>query len=141
MTLLDGQMGLFDTPPPRPARPARPTQAQAEAARDAGMAQSAATAGADWAAQATDLLRQFLVAHEFFHVDAYWPWAMDRGLDVGPSPRAFGQVVRGAAKHGWMTRTDIALPSVRSRMSPKPVWRSGLYRGPLAHTYRGVSIP
>ena len=138
MTTVEGQRALFREPSPAPQHP---TRAEAEAKRDAGMAQSAATAGAEWAAQASGLLRAFLEAHEYFHVDAYWPWACDRGLEIGPSPRAFGQVVRGASKAGWMTRTDVALPSVRSRMSPKPVWRSLLYSGQRTGAYQGVRIP
>lgn len=136
MTLVEGQMALFGEPTPAPHHP---TRAEAEAKRDAGMAQSAATAGGEWAAQASGLLRAFLEAHEYFHVDAYWPWACDRGLKTEHVAQAF-QVVRGASKAGWMTRTDISRPSVRSRMSPKPVWRSLLYSGPRTGTYQGVRI-
>lgn len=115
-------------------------QAAAER-RDAGMDRAATTAGPSWAAMAYEWLRTYLRQHQFFHVDEFWDWSLSRGMDMGPSPRGFGAVIQRAARDGLMTKTRISMPSVRSNLSPKPVWRSATYRGVRNNIFRGERIP
>lgn len=41
-----------------------------------------------------------------------------------PNARALGPVMRKAAKDGFIRKTDRGRPSVRSHLSPKPIWAS-----------------
>lgn len=139
---MNGQLALFDPPAAVEApRAPVPTEQRAQAGQDRGMARSAQHAGDGWAADAAVMLEAYLALHEFFHVDEFWSWALDRGFTEGPSPRAIGTVIRRAGASGQMTRTRCTAPSVRSHLSHKPVWRSGLYAGRRTNTFRGDLIP
>ena len=109
--------------------------------RDAGMARAAEHAGTPWATLAYGWLQAFAQHHEFFHVDEFWDWSLPRGMTEGPSPRAFGAVIQRAAKAGLISKTRVSAPSVRSNLSPKPVWRSDAFHGTRSDAFRGEPIP
>lgn len=138
---LDGQLALFDPPaaPPASERP-RPSADTADTGRRAGQARAEAHAGPAWCDTAALALVRYLREHEFFHVDEFWTWAADRGLDEGPSPRALGPIIQREARAGRITRTRCTAPSVRSHNAHKPVWRSELYQGRRTHLFRGEPI-
>jgi len=109
--------------------------------RDDGIARAAGSAGTLWSQQAYRMVRAYLMDHEFFHVDEFWSWAMPKGLSPGTQPKAIGAVIQRASRDGLMTKTRIGMPSVRSNMTAKPVWRSETYRGVRTGLFRGEVIP
>ena len=108
----------------RPAPRSVPPGPVARAQRDEGLAQSEATAGERWMAEATEAIRQYALTHaELFCDDlhAATGWRYSRS-------RAFGAAILRAAKAGWIERTDRYRPSMLSNGSPKPVWKSLIAR-------------
>lgn len=106
-------------------------EAIAKQRADKGIGESAKNAGDPWVSYAIKFLEDYLVRHETMHVDRLW----DSGLTEPNSPRALGQVIRVAIKQGWIAKIQapggiVALPSIRSNMQLKPVWRSMIYGKP-----------
>ena len=95
----------------------------AAAAKMAGIAQSEETSGADWAEYADSFIEDYLADHQYLFVDDLW----EAGLEAPKSPRALGARMQAAARRGSMVKTDQYRPSVRSNLSPKPIWRSLVY--------------
>ena len=102
---------------------------QAAGRRDTGMEHARAHAGPDWAQAALRLARAYCEQHAYVFVDDLWAW----GLEHGESDRALGAVIQLAARLGWIAKIParqvhpdayVSRPSVRSNLSPKPVWRS-----------------
>jgi hypothetical protein len=98
----------------------------ARAARDAAVTAVDAHAEPEWKELALEAVRRTCEALPEFICDDIW--------EVGQLPsaredRALGAVMRRAAREGLCVRTDRTRPSVRSHLSPKPVWRSLLYAG------------
>lgn len=99
---------------------------EAELARDAGIALVREGRGsAGWIAYALDFLEAYCKANAFVFCDDVWA----AGLEPPPngSLRTLGAVFQSAARKGWILPTYTLRKSVRSRLGPKPVWRSGLY--------------
>lgn len=78
-----------------------------------------------WLAEAEEKLEAYLTTHAEFHVDDFWQAS---GLSVPREARALGPVVLRAARNGWIVKTGISKPSVRSRMGEKPIWKSTIWR-------------
>lgn len=93
---------------------------RAVAERDAGMARAEANAPDGWNDEAYDFVVRYLERHTELHVDDLW----NVGLPTPPNPRALGPVLQRAARSGLMVKTGEYRPSVRSHLSPKPVWES-----------------
>jgi hypothetical protein len=115
------QPGLFD---------------QAVQRRDIGIDQSAEHAGEEWKREALVLARRYCETHDLVFVDDLWDW----GLESGESDRALGNVIQTAARAGWIEKIPMrgvhpdafaSRPSVRSNLSPKPVWKSRISRVPV----------
>jgi hypothetical protein len=139
---LGRRHGGMESRPSRNNRTVTDLQRDAELARDRGIAQAAEHAGTDWAQWAFEAMVAYLQTHEFLHVDEYWEWAnANYGLPEGPSPRALGAVTRRCSNRGMMVKSIVSMPSVRSRMGPKPVWQSMIYPGERTHRFRGRMIP
>ena len=100
-------------------------RAQAAVRRDIGVAQSEITSGPDWAEYADTFIDTYLTRHPYLFVDDLW----DAGLEPPTSPRALGARMQAAARRGVMVKTADYRPSVRSNLSPKPVWRSLIFPG------------
>lgn len=100
----------------------------ADQRRAIGMEQAAEHAGEAWQREALALARRYCESHQYVFVDNLWNW----GLASSASDRALGAVIQYANKLGWIEKIPVpgilgafaALPSVRSNLSPKPLWRS-----------------
>ena len=110
--------------------------------RDAGMALSSYNSGHGWFLDATEVLIEFLSQNPTMHVDQLW----DHGLSTPASPRGLGAVIKSASKKNLMEMIIVdegyiaALPSTRSNMQLKPVWRSNLFALPLEDIHRADYI-
>jgi hypothetical protein len=104
----------------------QPTLFDAAAARDTAIARVDEHADHDWKTQALAAVRRTAEQLPEFIVDEVW--ATGR-LESTREDRALGPIMRAAAREGWMVRTDRTRPSVRSHLSPKPVWRSLIHQG------------
>ncbi len=98
------------------------TLEQAFAEADAAILQAAENADQAWADLAFNLLVDWLKTHPTFHTDDIWSV-----LSEPREARAFGAVVRRAVAAGLMVKSGEYKPSVRSRGTAKPVWRSEVY--------------
>ena len=110
----------------RPDTPERRGQLDfttAASAKATGIAQSEETSGADWAEYADAFIEEYLTDHPYLFVDDLW----DAGLEAPASPRGLGARMQAAARRGSMFKTEEYRPSVRSNLSPKPVWKSLVY--------------
>lgn len=94
--------------------------------RDAAMAAVSARTDPAWRDQALAAIRRWLETHREFFVDDFWAGS---GLAEPADGRALGPVITAAARNGWMSKTDRTRPSVRSNLTPKPVWQSLIHRG------------
>lgn len=108
------QSSLFDLP----------TADEARAARDQGMELVDSNASEAWKQKALQSILLYLRTHEVFFIDDFW---RDGGFPPGSHDKAIGPLIRRAATNGWMVKTNEARPSVRSHMTPKPVWKSLVY--------------
>jgi hypothetical protein len=101
------------------------------AARDAGIKQSAETAGDEWGEYAVEFIRTYLESHRTLHVDSLW----DAGMTEPKSARGLGAAMQKTRTAGLMEPIVTpegwiaAKPSKRSNMQLKAVWRSLIYRG------------
>jgi hypothetical protein len=126
---LPGQEDLFaparaaQTPPPIPLHPAA---FRAGKARDKAMAAVERAADPHWQVQALNALRVTAEAKAEFISDDVWTVS---GLPKTRDDRALGPVFRDGIRKGWIEKTQLLRPSVRSHLSGKPVWRSLLYKG------------
>lgn len=95
------------------------------AERDAAIAQVEAHSPPEWRVEAFAFLTEYLRTHREMFVDDLWT----AGLPVPPELRALGALFNRAVRAGLMRKTDRYLPSVRSHLSPKVVWRSLSFEG------------
>ena len=109
----------------------------AMSAKAVGIAQSEDTSGPDWAEYADGFIDQYLTRHPYLFVDDLW----DAGLLSPSSPRALGARMQAAARRGSMVKTKEYRPSVRSNLSPKPVWRSLIYEMANLFEVRELKTP
>ncbi len=91
--------------------------------KQAGIAVSAGHSGEAWADYADGFIDHYLRHHSRMFVDDLW----DAGLEAPVSPRALGARMQAAQRRGSMRKTTEYRPSVRSNLSPKPVWQSLIY--------------
>lgn len=102
---------------------------EAEILRDNGIA--AAREGADfkipnWSDQASDMLSRFLVMHPNrpFKAENVREWATLEGLPQPPHQRAWGAIIRKAAKEGLIEFCGYAKTSnPRAHCTPAGLWR------------------
>lgn len=100
----------------------------ADERRAIGMEQAAEHAGEAWQREALALARRYCESHQYVFADDLWSW----GLAKSASDRALGEVIKIAARLGWIEKIPYpGIPdafaskkSVRSNLSPKPLWRS-----------------
>lgn len=92
-----------------------------QARRDDGIARSAASSGAAWQDAALAAVRLHAQTHELFLTENVRFACPD--LEAPPDGRAWGQVIRRAAKAGICERVGFARAK-SSNLSPKPLWRS-----------------
>jgi len=95
-------------------------------ARDAALAQVEVNADPGWQVMALDALRRTAEQRREFISDYVW--------SVGSLPRtrddrALGPIFRDGIRKGWIRKTHVLRPSVRSHLSGKPVWESLLFKG------------
>jgi hypothetical protein len=111
-----------------------PTVDLALTRQEIGIARSAAAAGDDWKREAVTVLRRYCRNNEYVFVDDLWEYGIESGL----SDRAMGNVMQTARRYGWIAKIPlrkygegayVSRPSVRSNLSPKPVWRSMIWKG------------
>lgn len=97
-----------------------------------GIKRSAVHAGEEWRTHALEIAISYCAKHEYVFVDELWEW----GLQTGESDRALGSVIQLAARKKFIEKiyapdvhpdAIVSRPSIRSNLSPKPVWRSLLY--------------
>jgi hypothetical protein len=112
--------------PPPPPIPLHPEAFRAGKARDRAMAAVEANAEPGWQVVALNALRRTAEARAEFISDDVWT--------VGELPktrenRALGPIFRDGIRKGWIRKTHLLRPSVRSHLSGKPVWQSLIYKG------------
>jgi hypothetical protein len=106
--------------------PLHPEAFRAAKARDRAMAAVEANAEPGWQVLALNALRRTAEARAEFISDDVWT--------VGHLPktrenRALGPIFRDGIRKGWIRKTHLLRPSVRSHLSGKPVWQSLIYKG------------
>lgn len=102
----------------------------AEASRDEGIARAVARAEANspqWSARALGLLRHFVELHKgtTFLAENFVEWVEKTyplSFPKPPDPRAYGGVIRAAAKLNMIEKVGYA-PAKTSNCSPKCQWR------------------
>jgi hypothetical protein len=85
-----------------------------------------------WRHIATMFLRRYARQHPEFIIEEVVEAAAAWGMVEAPDARAWGPVIRAAARDRVIAKTDRARPAKSSRGSVKPVWRSLIYRGGVA---------
>jgi hypothetical protein len=97
---------------------------QAEAARDEAIAQVEANADLNWMAAAHTAVVLLAINCDEFSTDEMWEAL--REVEPTHEPRAMGAVMRAAARHGLIVKTDRVRNSVRPECHARPVaiWRS-----------------
>ena len=98
---------------------------EARARRDSGIAKAEASAGT-WMDEAWAFLLEYARTHETVFCDELW----QAGLPPTTQPKALGALFRRASGKAKVLEHAGYRPSVRSNMSPKPLWRSLLWRQP-----------
>ncbi len=95
------------------------TYAEARAKRETGM--TLVSADEEWREKAYNTLVRYLKRHRTFFVDDFWA---DTRLPYPSNARALGPVILRAAREGLMVKSGEYAPSIRSNLSPKPIWHS-----------------
>lgn len=102
------------------------TVEEARAKRDDGIRRADDNADEDWKEHAFLFLETYCREHETVFCDDLWA----AGLEPPREGRALGAVMQRAARAGLMRRSGTYRKSVRSNMTPKPVWLSLVWRLP-----------
>ena len=104
-----------------------------------GIARAAIAAGNDWGDVALEVVRRWLEANEYLHVDQIRPHLPELPEDA--NLQAFGGVITRAKAAGWISHVQMTLPgwdgppvlagveSNASRGGLKALWRSNIYQG------------
>ena len=81
-----------------------------------------------WMSEALPVLRELAASVDAFTTDRVEYELGRRGIEPPNEPRAYGALMRDAARSGWIEKTDRVVPSViaRNHRRPKAVWRSAL---------------
>lgn len=95
------------------------------ARRDSGIQRAADHAGTRWNRLARGYLLEFVsrlqIGHDFL-AENFREFAEDRGLEPPPDGRAYGHVLRSAARDLLIRKVGYA-PAKSSNLSPKVLWR------------------
>lgn len=89
-------------------------------ARDEGMRRAEDHADKEWKVLAWDTLVAYFDTHDEFFCDDFW---LETRLPWPREARAIGPLILRAARAGLIEKTGASRPSVRSNLTPKPVWR------------------
>jgi hypothetical protein len=90
------------------------------------MAAVEANAAPEWQVLALDALRRTAEARVDFISDDVWTVG---ALPKTRDDRALGPIFRDGIRKGWIRKTSLLRPSVRSHLSGKPVWQSLICKG------------
>lgn len=94
----------------------------ARARRDDGIERAIEHAGKRWARLARGFLLEYLSANRVqFLAETVREFAEGRGMDLPPDGRAWGSVIRSAAREKLIRKVGYA-PAKSSNMSPKVLW-------------------
>jgi hypothetical protein len=100
---------------------------QAKSAGAEGLKRVTEHADPAWLEHAMECIHKVCLAKPDFIGDNIW----DQGLDHTPFDRALGSCIVKAARLGWCEKTKEYRASRLSNGSPKPVWKSLLWKGTL----------
>lgn len=82
-----------------------------------------------WSERAAQFLRDYAVTTPEFMSESLRVWAHNCGLPLPPDPRAWGAVVNAAVRDGILVRDRFELTKIPpAHATPRPVWRSLIYR-------------
>lgn len=103
----------------------------AAAKRDDGIQRAAEHAGEEWTERAVEQVRRYAEHRSTFYVpygsapeflaEYVRDWSEFWGFDKPPDSRAWGHVMRLAAKRGYIRKAGY-LPAKSSNLSPKVAW-------------------
>lgn len=98
---------------------------EGEARKDDGMARAWDHANTDWKAAALAVVQHLARTHTNFTTDAVWAELDALGFATREH-RAMGAVMRQAAQHNWIVKTDRVVPTMRPMANRRPVavWQS-----------------
>lgn len=102
----------------------------ARARRDDGIARAvdhAETVKVGWQREAFERFRRYAERHEVFLTEDVLEANPDFTVPPQCDKRAWGAVARAAAKQGIVAKEGYA-PAKTSNLSPKPLWRSRLFK-------------
>lgn len=99
----------------------------ATAARDAAMDRAAAGMGPEWSAKAMGFVRRYAQHRQFVTAEDVRAFAHSFGLPQAPEPRAWGKVMRDAARAGVLEKVGyVSAKSAHAHCRPSTLWRSML---------------
>ena len=104
----------------------------ASAARDAGMRQAIQHAehlDEDWPDRAYQFVSRYARWNEFFTVEELTAEARRLGYGSPTDDRAWGSIIRKAARCDVIRRTGMTKPRLKGHASPGPVWQSLVFSG------------
>lgn len=104
----------------------------ARAARDAGMSQAIQRAERiddEWPDLAYGFLCRYARTHDQFISEEATAEADRLGYGSPADPRAWGSVIRKAARADVIRRTSMTKPRLKGHASPGPVWQSLVFSG------------
>lgn len=98
---------------------------EGEARKEDGMTRAWDNANTDWKAAALAVVRDLARTQATFTTDAVWQQLDDLGFATREH-RAMGAVMRQAAQHNWIVKTDRVVPTMRPMANRRPiaVWQS-----------------
>ena len=98
---------------------------EGEARKEDGIARAWDHANGDWKAAALAVVRELARTHATFTTDAVWAQLDALGFATREH-RAMGAVMRQAAQHNWIVKTDRVVPTMRPMANRRPVavWQS-----------------
>lgn len=107
----------------------------AHASRDAGMQQAiqhAERVDDGWPDRAYQFIWLFARWNEFFTVEELTAEARRLGYGSPTDDRAWGSIIRKAARADVIRRTGMTKPRLKGHASPGPVWQSLVFGGSAA---------
>lgn len=141
MSTPDGQLALFPKVLAKRLRVELEQQGKAQKrelrktareARDDGMARVAAAVERvmpRWYDLAMEAVRQYALKHDQFMCEAARADAEAKGLKKPHEKRAWGNVMRNAARAGYVTKVGLSYASdPKVHMNPAGLWKSRIYR-------------
>jgi hypothetical protein len=98
---------------------------EGEARKDDGMTRAWDNANTNWKAAALEVVHHLARTQSSFTTDAVWEELDALGFATHEH-RAMGAVMRQAAQHNWIVKTDRVVPTMRPMANRRPVavWQS-----------------